>query len=105
MDPTGDLQSIFAAIGVTVVVPYEISLNGRSIIFSALIPHFGSQNGMVVDPDWSVIQPHAHSLNAAGFGYSCMSIQKFTAEGLRHVLKDWGWSGPTDRKPDWATQP
>lgn len=90
-------------LGVQVIAPYNITVDGSQITFTAYFPCFGGHCGMVTDPDWSVIKPHTDALSAAGFRYSCVSFERGAdLESLREVLTDWGWTGPPEDKPEWA---
>jgi len=85
-----------------VVAPCELILsNGDKISATALVEHFGARKGMVVDPDWSTIAPHAERLVADGYGYSAVEISGDHAS-LIEILRDWGWSGAPDEKSWWV---
>ena len=90
-------------LGVQVIAPYDVKVDGSQVTFTAYLPCFGGRYGIVTDPDWSVIRPHVDALSAAGFGYSCVSFDREAdLESLREVLADWGWTGPPEGKPEWA---
>lgn len=93
--------AVAADLGVRVISPFELIVHGTRVAFTALLPQFGGSAGMIIDPDWSVIKPHADALTKAGYGYSCISIDGSAPDEMRDVLLDWGWNGTTAQKPDW----
>lgn len=50
----------------------------------------GPPKGMVVDPQWSVLEPHADQLVADGFGFSAVTIGD---EDLSDLLAEWRGEG------------
>jgi hypothetical protein len=90
-----------AALGIEVVSPFEVELGGRHAVFAAMIRDFGGSPGIVVDPAWSVIEPHVDALVEAGFGYSCLEMEGNEIGDLIEVLRDWTWTGPRERRPSW----
>ena len=89
-------------LGIEIVTPFNLDLSGVQMFFTALLPQFGAQAGMVVDADWTVIEPHQTSLLAAGYGFSCVGPGDPARDltSVREMLSDWGWTGATS-KPDW----
>jgi hypothetical protein len=96
-------RSIAEALGVQAISPFDLTIDGARVIFTALLPQFGGSAGMIVDPDWSIIEPHANALIREGYGYSCISIAGSLPPDMQGVLADWGWNGPAEEKPDWLT--
>lgn len=95
--------TVVKKLDVQVTTPYKMILDGTQVTFAGHFQHFGNFCGMVTDPDWSVIKPHADALSKAGFGYSCVSFEEGTDfKSLRKILADWGWTGPPENKPEWA---
>jgi hypothetical protein len=94
-------RTVAAELGVKAISPCELTVNGTRVTFTALLPQFGGLAGMIINPDWSVIKPHADALTKAGYGYSCISIDGSAPDEVRDVLLDWGWNGTTARKPAW----
>src|SRR5215813_92972 len=97
-------RSIAATLGVKVISPVDLTMDGTRLTFTALLPQFGFAGGMIIDPDWSVIEPHTDALLRAGYGYSCISIGGRTPKSVDYVqdmLRDWTWNGSTAQRPDW----
>jgi hypothetical protein len=94
-------RSIAALLGVKVISPVNLIFKGTPITFTALLPQFGFAEGMIVDPDWSVIERHRDALLEAGYGYSCYSIAGVPIDWVQDALRDWAWNESTARKPDW----
>lgn len=87
-------QRTGARLGIEVIAPATVDLAGRSVRFAALLPQFGGPNGMLVDPDWSAIEPHVAALEAAGFSFSCVTIGSDADDAsLWDMLRDWTWNG------------
>jgi hypothetical protein len=97
-------------LGIEIIAPFNLELSGVRVKFTALLPQFGAPAGMVVDADWSNIDPHQSSLLAAGYGFSCVGPGDPTdlddpeqMAATREMLADWGWSGASP-KPDWLAE-
>ena len=86
------------ALGIVVQSPAMIVIEGRALTFTALLPDFGAPKGLIADPEWEAIGPHAAVLIANGFGYSCVAIEE-TSDFLA-MLRDWGWAAKKP-KPEW----
>ena len=78
-------RSIAATLGVKVISPVNLTVDGAYLTFTALLPQFGFAAGMIIDPDWSVIEPHTHALLEAGYGFSCVSIGGRTPKSIDYV--------------------
>jgi hypothetical protein len=89
-------------LGIEVVAPFELSLAGVQVHFTALLPQFGAPRGMVVDSDSETIWQHRKELSAAGYGFSCVGCDdsQDNLDPAREMLSDWGWSSDLP-KPDW----
>ena len=93
------------ALGIDVVAPFEAELvDGTRLEFVALVRNFGGPSGMLVAKDYDVVKQHRQKIVDSGFGYatnlggsqnSCRTAQ------VIDILKDWGWTGPEDQKPEW----
>ena len=95
-------QDFAQSLGIEIVAPFHLELDGVQMHFTALLPQFGAPAGMVVDADWNAIKPHQSSLLAAGYGFSCCepAEAKDDASEGDEMLTDWGWSSSWP-KPDW----
>ena len=90
-----------AALGVEVVTPFEFDVGGKRAAFTALIVDFGGSPGIVVDRDWAVLAPHVDALTNAGMGFSCVEMEGGDTNDLIELLRDWTWTGPSERRPPW----
>lgn len=71
------------------------------VTFTALLPQIGGESGMIVDPEWTVIEPHADMLWKLGYGYSAVSLGlDDDYDSAREMLRDWGWSA-AEQEPSW----
>ena len=90
------------SLGIEIVAPFLLELDGVQMHFTALLPQFGAPAGMVVDADCDVLWPHRKELLAAGYGLSCVGPCEpadDVADG-NEMLSDWGWSSASP-KPNW----
>lgn len=71
--------------------PYSITINGKEHIFQCLIRGYGAINGIIIDEDYSKVEPVIEEIKKRGFGYSCFKIDDPTnMDGFEEVLDDWG---------------
>ena len=73
--------------GFEVVAPCKVLLSNGSTVEATALLKLGPSRGMVVDPEWSVLEPHAEQLVADGFGYSAVTIDHDS--DLSEMLADW----------------
>ena len=80
-------------LGVTVTAPASVFVGDEIVTFTALLPQFGARNGMIVDRDWGLIDPHSAALLKLGYGFSAVEIgTDDDDESAQEMLRDWGWS-------------
>jgi hypothetical protein len=95
-------------LGIEIEAPFRLTLpNGEVLCVAALVKHFGSPRGMVVNADYSVISPYTEALKEDGFGYCgnlSVPLASYDRDSLIEVLADWGWSGPLDKRPPWLSR-
>lgn len=72
--------------GFEVIAPCEVVLSDGSILKATALVKVGPPRGMIVDPEWSVLQPHRERLLADGFGYSVVTIGD---EDLSDMIREW----------------
>ena len=97
----GYWNEIGRRLGIEVVAPAYVEVSGVEACFTALLPQFGGVAGMIVDANWSAIEPHKSALIAAGYVYSCVRAGDPKGEHLPiEMLADWGWTSDQP-KPDW----
>jgi hypothetical protein len=76
--------------------PCDVRLpDGTRVIATAHIKQFGAENGMIINPDPSVLR----SLIKYGYGYSSFSLAN-NRRALVGALEDWGWSSK-EPPPPW----
>ncbi len=94
-------RTLASRLGVEVIAPATILVEGESVTFTALLPQFGAANGMIAHPDWETIEPHADALLKLGYGYSAVTLgSDVDDEGARAMLRDWSWSA-SEPTPQW----
>ena len=101
-------RTVSEDLGIEVVAPFHLLMaDGSQLTATALVKQFGAKNGMVVDADYAVLEPHTQSLVANSYGYSAISsrdAQLYERTNLIEALADWGWSGAADQKPSWLPE-
>ena len=95
---------------IEMIAPVEIELAGIIVCFTALLPQFGSANGMIVDADCDIFTQHEPTLLDAGYGFSCVGTGELDSltmpeekEAICEMLVDWGWTD-TAPEPEWFTR-
>jgi hypothetical protein len=90
-----------AQLGFDITAPITVSIGGEEIVFTAHLPQFGSDKGMIIDPDGGLLSRHATALLELGFGFSAVELEGGgDAEGAEEMLRDWGWVA-SEPKPSW----
>ena len=72
--------------GFEVIAPCKVVLSNGSTVEATALVKVGPPGGMVVDPKWSVLEPHAEQFVADGFGFSAVTIGD---DDLSELLMDW----------------
>ena len=94
-------RALASRLGVEVIAPATILVEDESVTFTALLPQLGATNGMIADPDWEKIDPHADALLKLGYGYSAVMLGGDSDdESAQDMLRDWGWSA-SEPTPHW----
>ena len=86
-DQIGKWRAAGLRTGFEVISPCKVVLSNGSTVEATALVKVGPPNGMVVDLEWSVLEPHAEQLVADGFGYSAVAIDD---DDLNELLRDWG---------------
>ena len=98
-------QRVAKDLGIDIVTPFEaVFSDGSRLTVSAWVKNFGAPRGMLINADYDVLKPHKHKIVESGYGYSSnlgSSADRYERSSMIEVLKDWGWSGTADEKPDW----
>jgi hypothetical protein len=101
--------AIAAALRIRVTAPASIVLpSGKQIDADALIVDFGAQLGMLLVTDDQIVWPHRAAITDAGYGFSVLSEPRrnldspLDIDGAKAVLRDWGWAGSNENRPDWV---
>jgi hypothetical protein len=95
-------------LGFTVEAPYEFVLSGRTHSCLAFLPHFGTPKGIIVlgtrPPRFEADRSIAADAAQAGVGCSFVNVElygRYDQELFESTLSDWGYHGPSDKKPGW----
>lgn len=84
--------------------PGIVLSDGTSLKVDALVTDFGARRGMLVVCDHDVIKPFTRLAVADGYGYSSnLGGEPYDRTAMIEVLRDWGWTGPPELKPDWLS--
>ena len=98
-------QTLAEHLGLTIDVPFSITVRSECITVPVRLRDFGAEEGMLLVTSYETIAPHADALTQHGFGYSCLSDpdkqpSMFEPAYVTEMLRDWGWSG-ADVRPQW----
>jgi hypothetical protein len=90
-------------LGIDVVAPFDLIVDGRGYSFLAFLPHFGGPKGMVVA---AMTFDSGMEEAAAKTGYYVSSVNvdaydKYDREHYIDTLNDWGFYGPGEKRPRW----
>ena len=92
-------KSIADELGFRVIAPFVYKSSDGEVEFAAMLPDFGGESGIIVDPNLDKIEPWTNDLDRDGFGYSCITVDG-NADGMIDVLEDWTWTSSA-AKPAW----
>ena len=85
------LSKLIEKYNIEVQSPFTLIVKNKKHTFQCLIKGYGAPNGMIVDEDYSKIEPISNYLINLGYGYSCFEILcPSNIEGFQEVLDDWG---------------
>lgn len=100
-------------LGIDMIAPYTLPFQGGQVIYVAYLPHFGGPRGMVVGGVLSFEEPDIDRIKRcaeeAGLYRSIVALLQsvdtpFTIEQLKEALVDWGYYGPTEKRPSWLDE-
>lgn len=74
-------------LGIEVIAPCRLVLSDGSRLEATALVKVGPPGGMVVDAEWSVLEPHADQLVRDGYGYSAVAIGE--DDDLSDLIQDW----------------
>lgn len=84
--------------------PGIVFSDGTNLSVDALVKNFGAPRGMLVVQNYDVIKPFARRAVADGYGYSSnVGGEPYDRVAMIEILRDWGWTGPSELKPDWLS--
>ena len=91
-------------LGVEVVAPYRIELDGTLVTAIAYLPDFGSEKGTLV----LEIEENKFANLAGSHGYFCSqlnpeSYNHFNRRLYQKTLDDWQWFSKSKSPPSWYT--
>lgn len=95
-----------SALGLRIELGYRLTLsNGRELISVARIADVGAPEGMLLFRTYGEVRDHIQTLRTLRYGYSVIdeprSDEEFDLESFKNMFRDWGWSGPLGKKPQW----
>lgn len=91
-------------LGIEVVAPFDLVVEGQRHQFLAFMPQFGGAKGMVVaemDADRGL---YGVAQNA-GYYISFVNAETYDKYDRQHfieTLRDWGFYGPDEQRPRWV---
>lgn len=72
--------------------PFEMSIGENIYCLQYLIKGYGAKHGMVIDKEWSKLEPVTDQLLKMGYGFSCIDLEDPSCVDFQDVLDDWGVS-------------
>jgi hypothetical protein len=93
-------------LGVDVIAPFSLTVDGRDHEYLALVPHFGGGKGIVVAalPSDRVLYADAKS---ADYRCSFVNVELYGAYERAffiETLTEWGFTGPAEKRPAWLNE-
>jgi hypothetical protein len=95
-------------LGIDIAAPFDATLSdGNRLHVAALVKDFGPPRGMLIALEYNTLKPHRQKIIETGFGYSAQigNSEKYDRGTMINILKDWGWSGASDKRPIWLDGP
>ena len=94
-------------LGIDVVAPFVLQVNGNELRCVALVKGFGHINGMLVrrggGTQWAEARELLDQVVDLGCGYTHLDAEEYDRSGFIGLLNDWGWLGDADIAPHWYT--
>lgn len=87
-DQGGEWRAAGSRLGFEVVSPCRLILSSGLVVEATALLKIGPSKGIVVDPNWNVIEPFFKELLADGFFFSSISITGNDAD-LVDVIRNW----------------
>ncbi len=107
MSPSILIQAWQAAaqdLGIEIICPYALKLkSGEKVQADVLVKDFGPIL-VATETAEETFCRLGDQLAAEGYGYSvfCGEELAYDREHFIKVLKEWGWTGAEDRRPEWC---
>ena len=96
-------RGLGSRLSIEVKAPAIVFIGGEEVSFTALLPQFGAENGMIAEADCQLMERHAAALIKEGFGYSVVELgvgDDAEDQSAKDMLRDWGWVASMPR-PTW----
>jgi hypothetical protein len=107
----GHWSRVARDLDLVIQAPFSLHLeSGINIEACFLLKNYASAKGMIIVTDFSVVSPFIDEIIAAGYGFSTLSDPNPSAslnydrKEFIEILRDWGWSGPEELRPEWCLQ-
>jgi len=94
-------------LGIEFKSPFRFSTeDGHELVCSGLLVHFGGPRGTLIisgsqDQDVDKIWDSAESLGFYSSALNPIHYEKYKRKAFIDTLNDWGWHGPSKRRPKW----
>ncbi len=94
-------------LGITVIAPFTLSVNGRDQEYLAHIPDFGGGKGIVVAslPYDSASYAFAKSMNYRCSFVNVEMYRIYDRAFFIETLTEWGFTGSYEARPAWLPSP
>jgi hypothetical protein len=91
-------------LGIDVVAPFVLRVDGAEVRFEVLVKEFGGSNGMLLDRRMGATGTGPGRIY--GLGYWVLSVlgtnhTEYDRSSFIDELNCWGWNGDLNAAPDW----
>jgi hypothetical protein len=82
-------------LGLEVQAPFELQINGSTIVFVAYFPHFVSPRGVLIalSSCWGAVHEAAGAAGYACVGLNPDHLSVYSLDQWRNIITQWGWHG------------
>jgi hypothetical protein len=100
-------RKVSKELNIEINAPYKLDGKDGSFDCVAMLPEFGSQNGIVLlltfPPDFVTDSNVASTAEKCGLSYSYLNSEdymEYNKDVILEALSDWGFFGELSKKPD-----
>ncbi len=92
-------------LGIEIEAPFSLLMtDGSNLNAGFIVKYFGGTCGMLIFKNYREVKPYINEIKNKGYGFSILDepeMEYINIDDYIDVLRDWGWSGDVNRKPNW----